>query len=58
MKRQELERHLRALGWTFQRHGRRHDLWGRGKRQEAVPRHDDINERLARAILARAEQKD
>jgi mRNA interferase HicA len=58
MKRRELERRLAALGWTLQRHGRNHDLWSRGKRQEAVPRHHDINEGLARAILARATQRD
>jgi mRNA interferase HicA len=58
MKRRELERRLAALGWALQRHGRKHDLWIRGERQEAVPRHHDVNERLARAILARASQRD
>jgi hypothetical protein len=32
---------------------RRHDVWSNGESQEAVPRHAEINERLALAILAR-----
>ena len=27
VKRWELERQLRDLGWTLQRHGRKHDVW-------------------------------
>ena len=27
MKRRELERRLRDLGWTLQRHGGKHDVW-------------------------------
>jgi hypothetical protein len=48
---------LTALGWRLERHGARHDVWQRGDRTEAVPRHAEINERLARAILARAERE-
>jgi mRNA interferase HicA len=58
MKRRELEEALRQLGWRFLRHGAKHDVWTDGKRQEPVPRHTDINERLARAILRRASRKD
>ncbi|HJR68938.1 MAG TPA: type II toxin-antitoxin system HicA family toxin [Gammaproteobacteria bacterium] len=58
MKRRELERRLTALGWTLRRHGRKHDLWEHGERQEAVPRHRDIDERLAHAILVRATKRD
>jgi mRNA interferase HicA len=57
MKRRELDRRLVALGWRFERHGARHDVWQRGERTEAVPRHTDINDRLARAIIARAEHE-
>ena len=56
MKRWELERRLRALGWTLVRNGRRHDVWSDGESQEAVPRHAEINERLALAILARVKR--
>ena len=57
MKRRELEGRLRALGWAFRRHGGRHDVWGRGDEEIAIPRHTEINEHLARAILKRAEGK-
>jgi len=57
MKRRDLERQLRALGWTLVRHGRKHDVWSDGERQDAVPRHAEINEKLAAAILARAGRK-
>lgn len=58
MKRRELERRLRDLGWRFVRHGRKHDVWSHGERREAVPRHAEINEKLAAAILERAGKKD
>lgn len=57
MKRRELERRLRNLGWHLVRHGARHDVWSDGERQEAVPRHAEINDKLAAAILARAQPK-
>lgn len=51
MKRRELEDCLRALGWSLVRRGRRHDVWACGEREVAVPRHVEINEYTARAIL-------
>jgi predicted RNA binding protein YcfA (HicA-like mRNA interferase family) len=57
MKRRELERLLRDLGWKLVRHGRKHDVWSDGERQEAVPRHAEINEKLATALLTRAGKK-
>jgi mRNA interferase HicA len=57
MKRRDLERTLRRLGWKFLRHGRRHDVWTDGEREEAIPRHAEIHEKLARAILRRAKGK-
>jgi mRNA interferase HicA len=51
MKRRELERRLRELGWTLSRHGGRHDIWVRGEREIAVPRHAGINEYTAKSIL-------
>lgn len=59
MKRRELERRLRDLGWVFERHGGRHDVWCNAARSftEYVPRHAEINERLARAILKRAAER-
>jgi mRNA interferase HicA len=54
MKRHELERRLTELGWRFRRHGGKHDVWADGDREEPVPRHREINEKLAKAILRRA----
>jgi len=57
MKRRELERQLRSLGWRLVRHGGKHDVWSDGDREEAVPRHTEINDKLAGAILTRARKK-
>ena len=54
MKRRDLEKRLTECGWYFLRSGGRHDVWTDGEREEAVPRHREINEKLARAILKRA----
>ena len=59
MKRRELERKLRESGWRLQRHGGKHDVWASadGSFTECVPRHPEINERLALAILRRVKEK-
>ena len=54
MKRNKLEKSLQALGWWFLRHGGNHDIWTNGERQEPIPRHPEINERLARSIIKKA----
>ena len=58
MKRRDLEKRLRAMGWEFLRHGGKHDVWTDSEkvRQEYVPRHREINEMLANAILRRAKR--
>ena len=56
MKRVDLEKALRDRGWRFLRHGGRHDVWTDGEREEAIPRHREIHEDLARAILRRAKR--
>lgn len=55
MKRRDLEKELRECGWTLVRHGGNHDVWtsADGARSEYVPRHSEINENLAKAILKR-----
>lgn len=57
MRRRELERRLAALGWSLLRRGGNHDVWTDGERLEYVPRHAEVNERLARRILAKAATK-
>ena len=56
MKRRELEKRLRALGWSLVRHGGKHDVWSNadGTRSEYVPRHSEVNELVAKAILKSA----
>jgi len=44
MKKRELEEALRKLGWSFLRHGAKHDIWAKGEQQEPIPRHAEINE--------------
>jgi mRNA interferase HicA len=57
MKRRELERRLRGFGWRFLRHGGNHDIWTDGEREEAIPRHIEVSERLALAILQRIRKR-
>ncbi len=54
MKRRELERKLKDLGWDLIRHGRKHDIWANDEREVIVPRHNEINEYTAKAILKQA----
>ena len=56
MKRKDLEKTLKRMGWWFLRHGGRHDVWTDGDRQEPIPRHTEINEKLARSILRKAKK--
>ena len=55
MKRKDLEKKLKDLGWRLSRHGKKHDIWTDGDRETAVPRHLEINEYTAQAILKEAE---
>ncbi|MDR0555169.1 MAG: addiction module toxin, HicA family [Treponema sp.] len=53
MKRNLLLKKLAEAGAVFVRPGAGHDLYRQPKtgRQESVPRHADINERLAKGII-------
>ena len=53
MKRRDLERKLRIAGCYLKREGRSHSLWINPKNGavEAIPRHNEIKEPLARKIL-------
>ena len=51
MKRRELLKLLQANGWYFKRNGGNYDIYTNGKDIEFIPRHSDINERLARGII-------
>lgn len=55
MKKNLLERELRALGCSFYRSGGNHDIWMyENGRMFPVPRHSDINEMLAKSMIKKA----
>lgn len=51
MKQRDLVKKLQSVGFEFERHGSNHDIYRRGEDEEQIPRHKEINERLAKAIL-------
>lgn len=53
MKQKELVRKLLKNGFEFYDHGANHDRYKRGDVIETIPRHKEVNERLAKAILKR-----
>jgi predicted RNA binding protein YcfA (HicA-like mRNA interferase family) len=53
VKRRDLERHLRDQGARLLREGGNHSFWGfDAERSTAVPRHREIDHRLARKICS------
>ncbi|MGN1347344.1 MAG: type II toxin-antitoxin system HicA family toxin [Acutalibacteraceae bacterium] len=53
MKQKDLVKLLKQNGWSFFRSGGNHDIYIKGKEIEAIPRHKEINENLAKAIIKR-----
>ncbi|MDD3185981.1 MAG: type II toxin-antitoxin system HicA family toxin [Anaerostipes sp.] len=51
MKQRDLIKKLEKAGFSFERHGGNHDVYTRGDDKEQIPRHKEVNERLAKAIL-------
>lgn len=51
MKRKDLIKRLEKAGFVFVRHGGKHDVYQRGKNEEQIPRHTEINELLAKSII-------
>lgn len=51
MKQKDLIKKLLSAGFSFERHRGNHDIYRRGLEIEQVPRHKEINEKLAKAIL-------
>lgn len=44
---------LERNGWTFKRHGANHDIYIKDGERESVPRHRELDEDLAKAIIKR-----
>ncbi len=53
MKRRDFIKLLERNGWRLKRHGTNHDLYIKGNKRESVPRHREIDEKLAEAIIKR-----
>lgn len=53
MKRRDLIRLLEQNGWRLKRQDGRHDVYAKGADREAIPRHREVDESLARAIIRR-----
>lgn len=51
MKHRDLVKLLEQNGWYLKRHGANHDLYTNGKNSEPIPRHSEINEKLAQKII-------
>jgi mRNA interferase HicA len=47
MKKRDLEKQLRVLGWWMKREGSNHEIWTNGIDAEPVPRHREVRENLA-----------
>ena len=53
MKQRDLVKKFEKAGWWLLKHGANHDIYTNGVDIEPVPRHKEINERLAQAIIRR-----
>ena len=53
MKRRDLIKLLKSNGWWLLRNGTNHDIYTNGKVSETTPRHSEIKEQLAIAIIRR-----
>ena len=53
MKTKDLIELLERNGWKFKRHGANHDIYIKGMERESVPRHSEVKENLAKAIIKR-----
>lgn len=53
MKRRDLIKLLEKNGWILLRHGSGHDIYCKNEKKETIPRHKEIAEQLAKAIIKR-----
>lgn len=57
MKRNDLIKEITKNGYYLLRRGGNHDVYSNGQRFEPIPRHKEINERLAKEIIKRTKNK-
>lgn len=53
MKSKDLIKLLKQNGWQFSRNGGNHDVYEKDGQREVIPRHREIDEMLAKAIIKR-----
>jgi predicted RNA binding protein YcfA (HicA-like mRNA interferase family) len=53
MKRRDLIKLLVKNGWSLERSNGPHDIYRKGNEREPVPRHKEITENTAQAIIKR-----
>ncbi len=53
MKRTDLVRLLEKNGWRLVREGGKHSVYAKNGQMETIPRHKEIAEQLAKAIIRR-----
>ena len=53
MKRKDLIKLFERNGWYFKREGGNHTIYTDGEKTEKIPRHNEINEMLAKTIIKR-----
>jgi len=51
VKRRDLIKRFRQKGWSFLRYGSKHDIYTDGINTEQIPRHAEVNELLAKALI-------
>ena len=51
LQRRKLIKYLKQAGWRLLRNGSNHDVYTDGTHMEPIPRHNEIDEMLARHIL-------
>ena len=51
MKRLALLKLFAKKGWVLKRQGQNHEIWEKDSQIVAIPRHSDINERLAKDLI-------
>lgn len=58
MNRTKLIKAIKALGWEFEREGGNHTIYKKKGRADeiAIPRHNEVKENLAKAILKKAQK--
>ena len=53
IKKRDLIKLFQKNGWSLYRQGSNHEVWKKENKSETIPRHSEVNEILAKAIIRR-----